>query len=265
MKLHYKQYPPKKKYEYVENLLSVLFHLHRSYCDNQTEVKDSLIYSAIVTYFRKIFPQEFSNKDDHIKTQYIFILPNEYLDENFTQNFLCPLLQNTPWMTATDCKNKVLFCSQLENIMYYSQINGELWGTPDMQRERKYIICNLEKVAEKNKVSVKLDTIRMVYDKDIIAASEASVQALGKDVVLFPKLLCPTVNFHVSIDPSLDKMKKLAKFIFLKVFAASPEEQIGNDTLLDYYRDNEYYPSIWLERLLFQIVDSNFTKVKSWI
>lgn len=33
--------------------------------------------------------------------------------------------------------------------MYYSQINGELWGTPDMQRERKYVICGLEKVVEK--------------------------------------------------------------------------------------------------------------------
>lgn len=81
MKFHYRQYPPKKRYEYVENFLQVLFHLYRSYCDNGINVKDRLIYSVIVAYFRKIFPQEFLNEDDHTKTQYIFILPNECLDE----------------------------------------------------------------------------------------------------------------------------------------------------------------------------------------
>ena len=99
---------------------------------------------------------------------------------------------------------------------------------------------------------------------DIITVPETSVQALGKNVVLFPKFLCPAANFHISMDPTLEKMK-LAKFFFCKVFAATPEDHIGNDTLLDYYSNNEYYSAFWLTRLLFRVVDSNLSKVKSRI
>lgn len=246
MKLHYKLYPPSKRYQYVSNFLEDLYRLYQDSLFNKPKSKDDFTLStAITAYLTKIFPLKFEKEMDSVAIQYVFILSAEkYTNGAFVQGFLRPFLANTPWIIDNDPVSKILFYSKISCLFHDF---GRYWA----KRERKYMMCNVEKVADKNTLLLKIDTLRAVYDPDLVLASNRSITALGRNVLFSPKLLNSTFEYEIAMYPSLEKLKKLVKFLFVRIFAESTDEILGKDTLPDYfYHDNKYYSAKWIQAFI---------------
>lgn len=252
MKLHYKQYPPNKTYQYVSNFLEDLYRLYQNSCAVKSKTKDDFALSeAITTFLTKIYPRQIKEKVNSAVVQYVFILPSsEYTNEAFIEEFFRPFLANTPWIVDNDPLNKVLFYTKNESLFYF--YNGD-----HMEREKSYMMCSLEKVADKDAMLLSIDAVRAVYDPDLILASNRPITALGHNAIFSPKLLIPTFRIEISLPPPLEKLKNLAKFLFLRVFADSEDTTIGDDTLFDYYYyDNSFYSAKLIQDLIQDIAKS---------
>ncbi|CAO0791106.1 unnamed protein product [Mucor circinelloides] len=113
-------------------------------------------------------------------------------------------------------------------------------------------------MANQDKFLATLQTAQMVYDPDLISASNGSLTTLGKEYLLAPKTLNTIASIEIPFNCSLGKMKKLAKFVFLNIFAASEEDTIGNDTVEDYYCGNKHYTGRFMLDFMENILLDNF-------
>ncbi|EPB83530.1 hypothetical protein HMPREF1544_09691 [Mucor circinelloides 1006PhL] len=220
-------------------------NIHQSITGN-----DLIIYEAIISFLTKLW---LGNRIEEIydlaTTQFAFLLPMEDSDAGFVNNFLQPLLLKTPWLSTCDPKSKLIFINDLQAYLYSLQ-DPQHVDNINLQKEGRYLICNIQNMATRGRVTVELGAVQMVYDKDLVAASNKSILTLGSNPLLEPKSLCPTVRHTLSFVPSLNDMKNLAKFLFLKIFAESSDEKIGNDSYSDYCSDNKYYDKVLFEELL---------------
>lgn len=258
MKLHYKQYPTSKAFIYISDFLQDLYRMYQDSCEMKPQTKgDKALYLAIARFLTKIYPTQLAKEQDQPTTQYAFILPSrEYTDKKFIETFLRPFLQNTPWIKANDIKSKTLFYNRVESLVYYShKVKSHRLN---FKKERKYILFNIKKAFNENKLLLTLDIIRAVYDPDLVAASGRSITALGRDTILSPKFLYPTAIFEIPIYLPKEKMNNLARFLFIKVFENLKDDQYH--TLLDDYNSDNYSQSV-IHRLIYAIITSNFKVV----
>lgn len=258
MKLHYRKYPTSKAFIYVSDFLQDLYRMYQDSCKIKPQTKDDkALYLAIARFLTKVYPTELAKEQDQSTTQYAFILPSkEYTDKKFIETFLRPFLQNIPWIKANDIKSKTLFYNRVESLVYY--LNEIKSLRLNFKKEGKYISLNIKKVFNENKLLLTLDIIRAVYDPDLVAASGRSITALGGDTVLSPKFLYPTAIFEIPIHSSIEKMNNLARFLFIKVFENSKDDQYH--TLLDDYNSDNYSQSI-IHCFIYAITTSNFRVV----
>lgn len=151
MQLHYKTYPPTKRYTHILNFVQTLYEMHMCKCEDQFHnSKSSSLYLAIVKFLTHIYPREFREVEYSLSTtQYMFILPEDYThDKQFMELALRPLLEEASWLSKNDCKSKVLFTSNWECYLYSIQRPEKLKKTDmRLQREKKYIICDMQKMA----------------------------------------------------------------------------------------------------------------------
>lgn len=248
---HYKRYPTSTHYEHIANFLEELQRMYNSHNIHQSITgNDLIIYEAIISFLTKLW---LGNRIEEIydlaTTQFAFLLPMEDSDAGFVNNFLQPLLLKTPWLSTCDPKSKLIFINDLQAYLYSLQ-DPQHVDNINLQKEGRYLICNIQNMATRGRVTVELGAVQMVYDKDLVAASNKSILTLGSNPLLEPKSLCPTVRHTLSFVPSLNDMKNLAKFLFLKIFAESSDEKIGNDSYSDYCSDNKYYDKVLFEELL---------------
>lgn len=134
-----------------------------------------------------------------------------------------------------------------------------------LQREGKYLICSIQNSITRNEIAIELGVVQMVYDKDTVAASNRSIMALGSNPLLEPKSIRPAVMHKFIVAHAVEDMRNLAKFVFLRVFAESGEDTIGNDSLSDYCSDNIHYSKYLFENLLLFLqmsIDSKVSCVK---
>lgn len=255
MQSHYKTYPPNKRYRHIVNFVQTLYKMYMCKCDDDQfgNNKSSILYLAIVKFLTRIYPRKLREvKDGLTRTQYMLILPEDHVhDKQFIERALRPLLEEASWVPANECKSKLLFTSNWECYLYSIQSSEKLIRNDmRLQRERKYIICNIQKMAKQSKFLVTLETIQMVYDPDFVDASQGSIATLDKNALLSPKILNKIASLEIPVNCFLNKMEKVAKSIFLKVFAETPTDVIGNDTLIDYYSSNKYYPACFMLQFL---------------
>ncbi|KAL7336148.1 hypothetical protein PS15p_201512 [Mucor circinelloides] len=256
MQSHYKKHPPKKRYLHVANFLDALHQMYKSQCYNDT------LYSAIVSFLTKILPQKLREENDRLtRTQYIWILPEEFShDPNFVSTTFRPTLEEASWLSPSDRPIKLLISSHWECFIQSYQCRQQLrlYRLSLLQRERKYILCDIQKMANQDKFLATLQTAQMVYDPDLISASNGSLTTLGKKYLLAPKTLNTIASIEIPFNCSLGKMKKLAKFVFLNIFAASEDDTIGNDTVEDYYCGNKHYTGRFMLDFMENILLENF-------
>lgn len=96
-------------------------------------------------------------------------------------------------------------------------------------------------MANYDKFLVNLNTAGIVYGPDFVKAVQGSFAKLGNTMLLVPKMLDRIASIGLPIDCPLNRMKKLAKLVYLSVFAESPNDQLVNDTLIDYFYNNKHY------------------------
>ncbi|KAL9539304.1 hypothetical protein MBANPS3_010343 [Mucor bainieri] len=248
MQAHYKLYPPKKRYIHVINFMEELYQMHKS------QEVDGTLFSAIVQFLLLVYLQksQYLDEDGLKKTQYVFVLPEKYsCNQQFLEEMFRPALEIAYWLSESDSKSKALFTTSWTGLLYHCQSKGlELGNEVRLQRERKYILCDIQKMAGQNKLKVVVNTAKMVYDPDFVKASKRSLTLLGEDAPLVPKMLDSILSTELSFNCSLDKMKKFAKLVFLKVFAKSSDDTIGDDVLEDYYSKNPHYNENFMHRLI---------------
>lgn len=248
---HYKRYPTSTHYEHIANFLEELQRMYNSHNIHQSITgNDLIIYETIISFLTKLWLGNCIEETyDLANTQFVFLLPVKDSDAGFVNNFLQPLLLKTPWLSRCDPKKRLIFINNLQAYLYSLQ-RPQHKDNINLQKEERYLICNIQNMATSGKVTVELGAVQMVYDKDLVAASNKSILTLGSNPLLEPKSLCPTVRHTFSIVPSLNDMKNLAKFLFLKIFAESSDGIIGNDSYSDYCSDNKYYDKELFEELL---------------
>lgn len=258
MQTHYKKYPPKKRYIHVVNFMEELYQMHQS-----RESNDAL-FSTIVKFLALIYPQDLQESDGGLETiQYMFVLPEKYAcDKQFLRETFRPTLEKAAWLSTTDKDSKALFISTWMGFMYsYQCVSQSLHNAEKLQPEKKYILCDIQKMANQNRLLVTVHIAKMVYDPDFVKAAQRSSKLLGENAILVPKILDTILHTELSFDCSLDKMKKIAKLIFLKVFAKSSDSTIGDDTFDDYYNDNTYYSQSFMLDFLQFVKYQHNTKV----
>lgn len=243
MQAHYKKHPPKERYIHIANFMEELHQMHQSQKCNNT------VYSAIVKFLTLIYPKRLQAHFALERIQYMFVLPDKYVyDEQFMKETLRPTLEKAAWLSKNDDESKALYISNWMDVLYHYQFwYRTLHDALELQREKKYMICNIQKMAKQTKLLVTINTARMVYDPDF---AKASLTLLDEDTPLVPKILDTVLSTELPFDCSLDKMKKLAKLLFVKVFAESPDDTIGDDTLTDYYFNNTYYNESFLREFM---------------
>ncbi|KAL7325847.1 hypothetical protein PS15p_208275 [Mucor circinelloides] len=244
MELHYKQYPPKKRYIYVSNFLQDLYTLYQNGCDKKLHTyKHIALYSAIETFLTRIYPSQLTKEKDISSIQYIFILPSqEYTSKDFIDNIWLPLLQKTPWVKG-NFSNKTKFYNRFQCLTYY--LNKQI----ELQREHIHLIWILQCRPDSTKLLVNLAPVRMVYDPELVAASRKSIANLGENALLSAKLLYPTALFEIPIHTRNEKVDELANFLYMKVFA--DQERKSNHAVLD-----EYYTDSNNESLIHQLISA---------
>jgi hypothetical protein len=257
MMLHYKQYPTSKVFTYVSDFLQDLYRLYQDSCKMKPQTKDDkTLYLAIAKFLTKIYSTKLAKEQDQSTIQYVFILPSrEYTEKKFVETFLRPFLKNTPWIKTNDSKSKTLFYNRVESTVYHLNAT-KLWV--NLKKEKKYILFNIKKDFNENKLLLTLDIIRLVYDPDLVAASGRSLTALGENTIISPKFLCPTAIFEIPIPSSIEKMNSLARFLFNKVFVNSKDDKYH--ALLDDYNIDNYSQST-IHSLIHSIITSNFRVV----
>lgn len=259
MKKHYKEYPTNKHYNYVPNFMETLYRMYVNSCQKNPITKDDMtLLSAIKAFLAKIYPHQLEQASDLSTIQFVFILPStKFTAKDFSEKFFRPILAETPWIGSNDPSKKVLFFDKLESLFYY--FNRRKGSYFDLKRERKYMICNLQNIVESSKLSITINITKALYDPDFIAASKKSVALLSQTIILSPKPLSPAVTFEISVPRSVDTLLKISKFLFLKVFADSNEEIMGNNTISDYYLyDNKYYTGRFMHNLITAIITTNY-------
>ncbi|KAF1797029.1 hypothetical protein FB192DRAFT_1401776 [Mucor lusitanicus] len=228
----------------------------------QIESQDSILCEATIAFLTKLWLGNRLKKTyDLTTTQFVFLLPKENFEARFVEEFLRPLLLQTPWSSPCDPKNKLIFISDMQAFVYSLQ-SPDQENNITLQREGKYLICNIQDIKSKNEIAIELDAVQMVYDKDTVAASGQSIVALGNRPLLEPKTLSPTVTHKFTVAPFLEDLRRLAKFVFLRVFADSSDDIIGDDRLSDYCGDNKHYSKELFQNLVSFIrsfIDSKIT------
>lgn len=255
MQAHYKKHPPKERYIHIANFMEELHQIHQSQNYKNT------VYSAIVKFLTLIYPRRLQEARGALKRiQCMFVLPDKYVyDEQFLKETLRPTLEKAAWLSKNDNESKALYISNWMDVLYYYQSRRRtLHDTLKLQREKKYMICNIQKMAKQSKLLVTINTARMVYDPDF---AKASLTLLDENTPLVPKILDTVLSTELPFDCSLDKMKKVAKLLFVRVFAASPNDTIGDDTLTDYYCDNAYYSESFVHDFIEAVEDNYEPKV----
>lgn len=220
---------------------------------HQSEKCNNTVYSAIVKFLTLIYPKRLQEARGALnRIQYMFVLPDKYAyDEKFLKETLRPTLEKAAWLSKNDNESKALYISSWMDVLYYYQSRRHtLHDTLKLQREKKYMICNIQKMAKQTKLLVTINTARMVYDPDF---AKASLALLGENTPLVPKILDTVLSIELPVGCPLDKMKKVAKLLFVKVFAESPDDTIGDDTLTDYYFNNAYYSESFLRDFMLAI------------
>lgn len=216
----------------------------------QIESQDSILCEATIAFLTKLWLGNRLKKTyDLTTTQFVFLLPKENFEARFVEEFLRPLLLQTPWSSPCDPKNKLIFISDMQAFVYSLQ-SPDQENNITLQREGKYLICNIQDIKSKNEIAIELDAVQMVYDKDTVAASGQSIVALGNRPLLEPKTLSPTVTHKFTVAPFLEDLRRLAKFVFLRVFADSSDDIIGDDRLSDYCGDNKHYSKELFQNLV---------------
>ncbi|KAL7330882.1 hypothetical protein PS15p_203162 [Mucor circinelloides] len=256
MQAHYKKHPPKERYIHIANFMEELHQIHQSQNYKNT------VYSAIVKFLTLIYPRRLQEARGALKRiQCMFVLPDKYVyDEQFLKETLRPTLEKAAWLSKNDNESKALYISNWMDVLYYYQSRRRtLHDTLKLQREKKYMICNIQKMAKQSKLLVTINTARMVYDPDF---AKASLTLLDENTPLVPKILDTVLSTELPFDCSLDKMKKVAKLLFVRVFAASPNDTIGDDTLTDYYCDNAYYSESFVHDFI-EAVEDNYEPKQS--
>lgn len=259
MQTHYKKYPPKKRYIHVANFMEELYQMHQS-----REFNDAL-FSAIVKFLTLVRPQQLREADDDLKTvQYLFILPEKYVcDKQFLRETFRPTLEKAAWLSTRDNDSKVLYLSVWMDFLYSYQCESQsLHSEKKLQPEKIYILCDIQKMVNQNRLLVTVQTAKMVYDPDFVKAAQRSSTLLGENALLVPQILGTILHTELYFDCSLERMKKVAKLLFLKVFAKSSDSTVGDDTLDDYYHDNAYYSKSFMHDILVASMSyQNGTKV----
>lgn len=252
--MDYKKYLSNKHYNYVSNFLEDLYRMYDTSCQEEPKTKDdNALLSAITAFLTKIYPHKLEQAKDLSTIQFIFILPStKYTAKDFIEKFFRPILAKTPWIRSGDPGKKVLFFNKMESVFYYLNRRKEHYF--DLKRERKYLICNLQNIAERDTLLITVNIARALYDPDFIAASKKSIALLDRTTILSPKSLQPELTLEISIPRSMDTLLRISKFLFLKIFANSDEEIIGDDTISDYYiNNNKYYPAGLMRYLVFAL------------
>ncbi|GAN06025.1 hypothetical protein MAM1_0108c05501 [Mucor ambiguus] len=251
MELHYKQYPPQKRYIYISNFLHGLYVLYQKGCDKELQMqKNTTLYLAAKAFLTKIYPTQLSKEENTSTIQYVFILPAQvYASMDFIETLWLPLLQDTPWAAKSSLSSKIKFYSRFQCLIYY--LNKQI----DLQREHLYFLWNLQRSSDGNKLRVDVAPIRAVYDPDLISASGRSTATLGGNVLYSPKLPFPTTSFEVPIPSKDEKMSELAIFLYEKVFAV--KETTSHQTELDEYNADSQNRSI-IHQLISAISESAF-------
>ncbi|KAL7312960.1 hypothetical protein PS15m_008664 [Mucor circinelloides] len=257
MTFHYKQNPPHEKYFHISNFLQDLYALYQSTCKGTPQTQEDIaLCSAIITFLTKIYPsQQLFNEKEAYATQHAFILPShEHTDRDFVDTFLRPLLRSTPWLKSNDLASKTVFYSSIDTLGYL--LNGSLlqWITLKLQREKKYLLCKLQKVNGQHKLLLTIDITRAVYDPDQIAASGNSIAALEGRTLFTLKPIAPPLKLEIAIFPTIEKMNHLAKFLYMKVFADEDDDSVEQ---LEDYNTNSRNRSL-IHRLIRSISMSNY-------
>lgn len=256
---HYKQYPPFEKYFCVSNFVQDLYELYqRSRRGESATQNDTALCSAIRSFLDKVFPCQLSVNGEAPTTQYAFILPSQkYISKGFINTTLRPLLQTTPWLTSNDSASKIIFYSRID--AYFYRLNEVARNRFCLERETKYLFCTLQKTHDQHQLHLKMGFVRAVYDPDLVAASGRSMTALGENFILSSKLVSPPLSVKIPIEPTLEKMNRLAMLLYSKVFAG--EEEGSSPTQLDEYKTDSNHRSL-IHQLIFAISTSNFKVAK---
>lgn len=257
MELHYKRYPPKKRYLRISNFLQDLYVLYQKDCDKKSQMKDdATLYLATKAFLTKIYPFQLRQDKNTSAIQYVFILPDQkYASKDFVDEFWLPLLQNTPWAVKGSSSNKIKFYNNFQCLIYY--LNNQI----GLQREHLYLLWNLQlKSSDENKLLVDVAPIRAVYDPELIAASKRSTATLGENILFSPKLPFPTKSFEIIVPSVNEKVNELAIFLYLKVFAVA--EAVSHQTQLDEYNTDSKNESI-IHQLISAISESIYKVIEA--
>ncbi|KAL9549170.1 hypothetical protein MBANPS3_005331 [Mucor bainieri] len=257
MVYHYKQHPPHEAYVLVPNFVEALYKLYQRLSKEESATgDDATLRSAVTSFLTRIYPFERSYKREVSAMQYAFVLPSqEYTNKGFVDTMLRPLLQNTPWVTPDDLASKILFYSKIDTYAYLLN-NTTQYSVLRLEREKKYLVCTLQKKSDQDQLLFTARFMRAVFDPDLIAASGRSTAALeGKPMLSF-KSISPSLSTLIPINnAALAKMNSLAVFLYSKVFA--DEEENPSSTQLDDYNTGSNATSL-LHRLIRAMAMSSF-------
>lgn len=196
--------------------------MYRFKCNNQLDNFEKFaLYLAIVKFLASIHPRKLQGMEDGLpETQCMLILPEYFSDDaESLETTFRPTLKRTSWISPNDCKSKVLFTSNWSCYLNYIQCpEGLIENNTKLQREKKHITCNIQKMVKQSKFLVTLNAIQMVYDSDFIIASQGSIATLSKNVLLSPKALHRIASIEVPFNCSLNKMKDFSKIHILEDF-----------------------------------------------
>ncbi|KAL0135310.1 hypothetical protein V8B55DRAFT_1417919 [Mucor lusitanicus] len=238
---HYKQHPPHEKYIYVSNFVEDLYTLYQRSCKGEPENQhEKALQAAITVFLTRIYPMELSDKEEASTTQYVFVLPShKYTNKTFIEEYFRPLLRATPWLMPGDLSSKIVFSKSIDALGYL--LDGSLlpWCKLKLQREKKYLFCNLKKMVGQDKVLLSANFIRAVYDPDLIAASRRSMTTLGGETLLWPKLVAPPLTVEIPVSPAIEGINNLVSFLNMKVFADGGNG-LNRQELDDYNTDSEH-------------------------
>lgn len=254
---HYKQYPPHEKYVDVPNFVEDLYTLCQRSCKGEPENQhDKALQAAITVFLTRIYPLELSDKEEASTTQYVFVLPShKYTNKTFIEEYFRSLLRATPWLMPGDPSSKIVFSKSIDALGYLLDGSQLPWCKLKLQREKKYLFCNLKKMVDQDKVLLSANFIRAVYDPDLIAASRRSMAALGGETLLWPKLVAPPLTVEIPVSPAIEGINNLVSFLYMKVFA---DDSIGlNHQELDDYNTDSKHNSL-MHHLIRSISTSNF-------
>ncbi|KAL9555525.1 hypothetical protein MBANPS3_002310 [Mucor bainieri] len=254
----YKKHPPHEKYLHVSNFLKELHSLWQCLPKGAQEKQhEKVLHSAIITFLTRIYPSELSSKEESSTTQFAFILSShEYTSKTFIDECFLPLLRGTPWLKQEDPSSKVIFGNSIDALGYLLDGNQLPWCGLKLQREKKYLFCNLQKVFGQDKMLFSANFVRALYDPDLIAASRRSMTALNGEILLRPKSIAPTLTVEIPISPAIQGMNNLVSFLYTQVFADGGDTMNSKEQLDDYSTDSRH--ESLMHSLIHSISESNF-------